>query len=109
MRIASLFKEKTVFTKELNKDQTRKFKLARDLINISSEASEIQHLVKDIPQIMCANDQLRPLWERWEKTGKDAQSPHKFFCRQEIRILKAFIEYLSYANDHFISQIHEGK
>lgn len=91
---------------QLNNAQTRKIELARDLVNISSEASEIQHLVERIPEIMCANDQLRPLWERWEKEGKDAKSPHKFFCRQEIRILKAFIEYLSYASDRFISHIH---
>ena len=94
---------------QLNETQTRRFELARDLVNISSEAAEIQHLVEHIPEIMCANDQLRPLWERWEKEGMDAKSPHKLFYRQEIRILKAFLEYLSYASDHFISQIHEGK
>lgn len=105
----SLLIVKTVLIQQLNATQTRRQELAKDLVNISSEAAEIQHLVERIPEIMCANDQLQPLWERWEKKGKNAKSPHKLFSRQEICILKAFFEYLSYASDRFISQIHEGK
>ncbi|MBD2504917.1 hypothetical protein [Anabaena azotica] len=100
---------KKVLIEQLNETQTRRLKLARNLVNISKEAAEIQHLVERIPEIMCTNDQLRPLWERWEKAGMDAKSPYKSFSRQEIAILKAFLEYISYASDRFISQIHQGK
>lgn len=94
---------------QINNFQKQKIELARKLINISPERAEIEHLVERIPEIMCANDQLRPLWKHWEKEGKTVKSPYKIFARQEILILKAFLEYISYASDHFISQIHGEK
>lgn len=85
---------------------TRKEELTIKILAISPEARELEHLLAYIPEIMSNNTQLQPLWERWENENDHSLPPQRFFTHTEIRILKAFFEYLSYASDRFISSLH---
>jgi len=75
--------------------------LAKRLCQVSPYASRIEPLIALIPEIMERNDQLRPLWTAWRQNATPDLKPRQYFTRREIKVLRAFLEYLYFASDAF--------
>jgi hypothetical protein len=75
--------------------------LARRLCQVSPYAGRIEPLIGLIPEIMERNDQLRPLWTAWQQNATPELTPGQYFTRGEIKLLRAFVEYLYFASDAF--------
>ena len=75
--------------------------LARRLCQVSPYANRIESLIGRIPDIMEWNDQLRPLWTAWRQNATPDMTPRQYFAPDEIKVLRAFVEYLYFASDAF--------
>lgn len=83
--------------------------LARRLCQVSPYAGRIEPLLDRIPEIMEANDQLRPLWTAWRQNATPDLTPRKYFDRGQIKVLRNFIEYLYFASDAFARSARTGR
>jgi hypothetical protein len=75
--------------------------LARRLCQVSPYAGRIEPLIGLIPEIMERNDQLRPLWTSWRENATPDLTPRQYFTRDQIKVLRDFVEYLYFASDVF--------
>jgi hypothetical protein len=75
--------------------------LAKRLCQVSSYAGRIEPLIGLIPEIMERNDQLRPLWTAWRQNATPDLTPQQYFNRDQIKVLRDFVEYLYFASDAF--------
>jgi len=75
--------------------------LAKRLCQVSPYADRIESFIGLIPEIMERNDQLRPLWTAWQQNATPELTPGQYFTRGEIKLLRAFVEYLYFASDAF--------
>lgn len=83
--------------------------LARRLCQVSPYARRIELLIGRIPEIMERNDQLRPLWTAWRQNATPELRPQQYFKRHEIKVLRAFMEYLYFASDAFARSARSGR
>ena len=75
--------------------------LAKRLCQVSPYAGRIEPLIGLIPEIMERNDQLRPLWTAWRQNATPDLTPQQYFNRDQIKVLRDFVEYLYFASDAF--------
>jgi len=75
--------------------------LVKRLCTVSPYASRVEPIIGLIPEIMKRNDQLRPLWTAWQQNATPELTPGQYFTRGEIKLLRAFVEYLYFASDAF--------
>ena len=75
--------------------------LAKRLCQVSPYAGRIEPLIGLIPEIMERNDQLRPLWTAWRQNATPDLTPRQYFNRDQIKVLRDFVEYLYFASDAF--------
>jgi hypothetical protein len=75
--------------------------LAKRLCQVSPYASELEPLIGVIPEIMERNDQLKPLWTAWRENATPDLPPRRYFAPSQLKLLRAFFEYLYFASDAF--------
>ncbi len=83
--------------------------LTRRLCQVSPYAARIEPLIGRIPEIMERNEQLRPLWIRWQQNATPDLSPRQYFSRSEIKVLRDFLQYLYFASDAFARSARSGR
>jgi hypothetical protein len=75
--------------------------LAKRLCQVSPYAGRIEPIMDLIPGIMEQNDQLRPLWTAWRQNATPDLTPRQCFTRDQIKVLRDFVQYLYFASDVF--------
>lgn len=83
------------------KDMSGHDSLTKRLCQVSPYAGRIEPIIDLIPEIMERNDQLRPLWMAWRQNATPDLTPRQYFAREQIKVLRDFVQYLYFASDVF--------